>query len=196
MNPNNERIIYIGCSGLLVIVVIILIAILCYKKTRRITLLDNLETKKNNQSGAEEANVVKWKSNKNNIDENEYDEIDERMLCDIKTTSQEINIMDTDEDDDENQSIKAHAEGYLNPYQPIISTEVDVHQYSYTKYDKKDNPTTSDEHQGDSDYLHLYHSLTRNTSDTKHEYTRLENLDTDIPEIGMERKTNIEMSLQ
>lgn len=42
--------------------------------------------------------------------------------------------MDTDEDDDDNQSIKGDInEGYLNPYQPIISTEADVHQYSSTK---------------------------------------------------------------
>ncbi|CAG2233380.1 unnamed protein product [Mytilus edulis] len=131
---------------------------------------------------AQEMNVEK-----NIIDENEYDEIDESLICDIKSTTDEENKMDTDEEDHDHQSIKADTiEGYLNPYQPIISTAVDVHQYTFstTKNDKKENPTTSDENQGNSDYLHLYHSLTKNTSDTKLEYYRLKkNVDTDIPKI-------------
>ncbi|CAG2236461.1 unnamed protein product [Mytilus edulis] len=168
---NNERIVYIGCSSILAIVVIILIAILCYKRTTQ------------NKSGSEENNVVQWISNKNNIDENEYDEIDESLLCDIRTITHSENKMDTDEDDDDNQSIKGDVnEGYLNPYQPIISTEADVHQYSSTKNDETDNLTTSNEHHRDSGYLHPYNSLVKKNSEIIHEYTGLEQLDTGILE--------------
>lgn len=180
--PHNERIIYIGCSSLLAIVVIILIAMLGYKKIRKNILIDAVQTKKKDKSISEKDNVVKWKNNKNNIDENEYDEIDESLLRDTKTTTHVENIMDSDEDDDDNQSVKADTnEGYLNPYQPIISTEVDVHPYSSTQNEEKDNSNTSNEIQRGSDYQHPYQSLTTNTPDTKHEYTGLENLDTDIP---------------
>lgn len=194
---NNERIIYIGCSSLLAIAVIILIAILCYKNTRQNTILDNVETKQNTRNGSEENNAVQWKNEKNVVNENEYDEIDESLLCDIRTTIHEENKRNSDEDDYNKQSIEAAAnEGYLNPYQPIISMAVDVHQYSSTTNDTKDNLTTSEENQRESDYLQQYQSLTKNTSDPKHEYTRLENLDTDIPEIDMDGKISLEKSAQ
>ncbi|CAC5422119.1 unnamed protein product [Mytilus coruscus] len=189
--------IYIGCSGLLAIVVFILIAYICYTKTRKKKDLDNVKSKDNNESGHEEQSVVQWTSDKNHIDENEYYEIDDSFLCDIRTKTHEENKVDTDIDDDNNQSIKADVnEEYLNPYQPIISTEVDVHHYSSIK-NQEEHSTTSSEDQRDSGYLNPYYSLVTNMSEPKHEYTGLEKLAIGIPEISKERKIiTIKMSSQ
>ncbi|CAC5377364.1 unnamed protein product [Mytilus coruscus] len=193
----SESYIYIGCSGLLAIVVFILIAYICYTKTRKEKAWDNVESKDNNESGHKEKSVVQWMSDKNHIDENEYYEIDDSFLCDIRTKTHEENKMDTDKDDDNNQSIKTDVnEDYLNLYQPIISMEVDVHQYSSIK-NQEEHSTTSIEDQRDSGYLNPYHSLVRNMSEPKHEYTGLEKLEIGISEISKERKiVTIKMSSQ
>ncbi|CAC5392121.1 unnamed protein product [Mytilus coruscus] len=168
---NKESVIYIGCSGLLAIVVIILLTYICYKKTRKKTALENAESKNGNETASEEKHVFHWTSDKNNIGENVYDEIDDNFLCDIKT-NEEKEVL-ADEDDDSSQSTKDVNDGYLNPYQPIISTEVDVHQYSSVRNEENDS-TTSDENQRNSGYLHPYQSLKTSISEIKHEYTGLE----------------------
>lgn len=144
---------------------------ICYKKSRKKVAVENVESKNGNEIAPEKKHVIHWTSDTHNIGENAYDEIDDYFLCDIKTNEEKETT--ADEDDDSNQSTKDVNDGYLNPYQPIISTEVDVHQYSSTK-NEDDNSTTSDENQRDSGYLHPYHSLKTNNSEVKHEYTGLE----------------------
>ncbi|CAC5408528.1 unnamed protein product [Mytilus coruscus] len=166
------------------LLIFFLIAYICYTKTRKKKVLENVESKKTNNGGSEKKNVVQWISDKSYISEKENDEIDDSSLRDIKTATHEENRMDTEEDECKNQSIKTDDnEDYLNPYQPIVSMEVDVHQYSSTK-NQVDLSTTVDENQRDSGYLHPYHSLPKNYSHIKHEYTGLEKLDIEIQEIS------------
>ncbi|CAC5391651.1 unnamed protein product [Mytilus coruscus] len=216
--------------------------IFAIQRLKKKKVLENVESKKTNNGGSEKKNVVQWISDKSYISEKEYDEIADSSLSDIKTATHEENKMDTDEDECNNQSIKTDDnedylnpyqpivsmeadvhqysstkndnEDYLNPYQPIVSMEVDVHQYSSTKNDNEDylNPyqpivsmevdvhqysstknqvdlsTIVDENQRDSGYLHPYHSLPKNYSHTKHEYTGLEKLDIEIQEISRKEK--------
>ncbi|CAG2226046.1 unnamed protein product [Mytilus edulis] len=168
---NKDSIIYIGCVGLLTIVVIILLTYICCIKTKKGTALEKANPKHGNGITSAEKHVLHWTSDKNMIDETLYDKIDDNFLGDIKANEENKNI--ADEEDDSNQSTTDVNDGYLNPYQPIISIEVDVHEYSSTK-NEDDNSTTSDENQRDSGYLHPYQSLKTDISETKHEYTGLE----------------------
>lgn len=170
---NNESSIYIGSSGILAIIVFILITYICYKKKRQ-TALEKV--KSNSQVCSKETNPVHWKKDKKNNSENIYDEIDESLLCDIPMPTNEGNNLDINEDEENSNTIEEEVnEGYLNPYQPIISTEVDVHQYNTTKFEE-DSQSTSDENPRGSGYLNPYQPLVASSANTKHEYTGIEPL--------------------
>lgn len=61
---------------------------------------------------------------------------------------------------------------YLNPYRPIISSKVDVHQYSSTINDGG-NSTTSDDTQRYSGYQNPYQPLALDTQEKKQIYNEL-----------------------
>lgn len=64
---------------------------------------------------------------------NDYDEIDDSLLCDLKLSTNEENNSDLVEDDNNGTSVNEYVnEIYLNAYQAIILTDVDVHLYDST----------------------------------------------------------------
>ncbi|CAG2233377.1 MEGF10_11 [Mytilus edulis] len=60
----------------------------------------------------------------------------------------------------------------INPYQLVVSSAVDVHQYSSTE--KGDN---AENNNSDSGYLHPYQPLSLDTKNLKHDYTECKDLD-------------------
>lgn len=182
----KESVIYIGSSGILAIVVFLLITYICYIKKRQKTSLDNAKSKNPNEVGVQERNP--WIRYDRSTGEDIYYEIDDSLLCSIHIPTNDENDLDSFKDDENSNSIPESVnESYLNPYQPIIATEVDVHQYSTTK-NKEDNSSTSDENPRDSGYLHSYQPLVASSVNTNHEYTGIKELDIDMK--GIQKKEN------
>lgn len=147
--------------------------------------MDNAKSKDPNEGGVQERN--QWIRYDKSVEEDIYYEIDDSLLCSIHIPANDENDLDSFEDDKNSNSIPESVnEGYLNPYQPIIATEVDVHKYSTTKT-KEDNSRTSDENPRDSGYLHPYQPLVASSANTKHEYIGIENLDIDMKGIQKKR---------
>ncbi|VDI72823.1 Hypothetical predicted protein [Mytilus galloprovincialis] len=181
---NKERFIHIGSSCLLAIFVFILITYICYKRTRKKPALDNEKSQDGDQDSRLEKHLVQWIKDQKNTDENNYEDIDDSLLCDIQFSTNEEKNFDSVEDEDNSTSVKDDGnDGYLNPYQPIISTEVDVHHYDSTK----DSVTSSDENQRFSGYFHPYQAPVMNSNEAKYDYTEIEHSDTAITGIQKER---------
>ncbi|CAG2214539.1 unnamed protein product [Mytilus edulis] len=173
-----------GSSGLLAMFVFILITYICYKRTRKKPALDNEKSQDGDQDSRLEKHLVQWIKDQKNTDENNYEDIDDSLLCDIQFSTNEEKNFDSVEDEDNSTSVKDDGnDGYLNPYQPIISTEVDVHHYDSTK----DSVTSSDENQRFSGYLHPYQAPVMNSNEAKYDYTEIEHSDTAITGIQKER---------
>ncbi|CAC5377365.1 unnamed protein product [Mytilus coruscus] len=155
--PNRESIIYIGSIGLMAFIICSLIAYICYKKNRKRKSFDKNKSHENP--------LVHWHSEHKNTDENEYAEIEETFLYNIKTATRGVKVRDKEVNNDCNRVNKDNfMNGYLNPYQPIISTEGDVHQYS------EDNITTSADNHIDSGYLNPYQPIISTEWDV-HQYS-------------------------
>lgn len=148
-----------------------MITYICYKKTRRKPALENEKSKDGDQDSRQEKHLVQWIKDQKNTDDNDYDEIDNNLLSDIKFPTNEEKDSDSVEDDENSNPVKEEVnEGYLNPYQPIISTEVHVHHYDSTN----DYSNASDENERFSGYLHPYQLLVMNSTEAKNEYTEIE----------------------
>ncbi|XP_052077866.1 uncharacterized protein LOC127715757 [Mytilus californianus] len=139
--PNKESIIYIGSIGLMAFIICSLIAYICYKKNGKKKSFDKNKSNENPHEN--------WHNEHKNTDENEYAEIEETFLYNIKTATRGVKVKDKEVNNDRNHlNNDDFMNGYLNPFQPIKSTEVDVHQYSSTMNDG-DNATTPADNQGD-----------------------------------------------
>ncbi|CAC5358286.1 unnamed protein product [Mytilus coruscus] len=159
--PNRESIIYIGSIGLMAFIICSLMAYICYKKNRKKKSFDKNKSNENP--------LVHW-DNEHNTDKNEHAEIEETFLYNIKTATREVKVKDKEVHNDRNHlNNDDFMNSYLNPFQPIKSTEVDVHQYSSTMNDG-DNATTSADNQVDSGYLNPYQPIISTEGDV-HQYS-------------------------
>ncbi|CAG2233378.1 unnamed protein product [Mytilus edulis] len=165
----KESIIYTGSVCLMACIICSLIAYICYKKNRKKKSFDKNKSNENP--------LVQWHNEHKNTDENEYAEIEDSFLSNNKTATKGVKIKDKEADND---TIHGHTAdvmiGYLNPYQPIISSEMDVCQYSSTTNDGG-NSTTADDNQRNFEYLNPYQTLTLDTQEKKHVYNELSNQD-------------------
>ncbi|CAC5386302.1 unnamed protein product [Mytilus coruscus] len=164
---HEERFIYVGSSGLLVIVVFILITYICFKKKRRKIELDTANPKERDQCSNLDKHLVHGMKDETNTDENDYDEIDDSFLSDIKMSRDDKYDLDSVEDGERSQSIEENING----------VEIDVHQYKSMK-NEEEISTTSDENLRDSGYLHPYQPFVTNLTEVKHEYIGIKHLHT------------------
>ncbi|CAC5422125.1 unnamed protein product [Mytilus coruscus] len=109
--------------------------------------------------------------------ENDYDEIDERYLSDIKlAVNQEKDIKEKENvqqgGSKYSKKEKTNNDRSVNTYQRVVSSAVDVHEYTSTE--KGDN---SEDNYRDSGYLHPYQPLSPDTQNLKQDYTECKNLD-------------------
>ncbi|CAC5403684.1 unnamed protein product [Mytilus coruscus] len=159
---NKESGVYFGSSGLLAFVICILMAYICYKKGKR-KAGSNMSKQTPDELAMEAKFQVHGTKGEMNTNENDYDEIDERYLSDIKLAQG---------GNKHSKKEKGNNDSSINPYQRVVSSAVDVHEYSSTE--KGDN---SEDNYRDSGYLHPYQPLSPDTKNLKHDYTECKDLD-------------------
>ncbi|XP_076071692.1 uncharacterized protein LOC143043123 [Mytilus galloprovincialis] len=171
---NKESGVYFGSFGLLAFVICILMAYICYKKGKR-KAGANVPKQNTNELAMDIKCLVHGTKGEMITNENDYDEIDERYLSDVKlAVNQEKDFKKKEkvQPGGSKHSKKEKNNSSSNPYQLVVSSAVDVHEYSSPE--KGDN---SEDNYRDSGYLHPYQPLSLDAKILKHDYTECKDLD-------------------
>lgn len=156
----KESIIYTGSVCLMACIICSLIAYICHKKNGK---KESFDKNKSNENPLELQNT----------DENEYAEIEDTVLYNIKTATKGGQIKDKESYNDTIQGNNYDVMiGYHNQYQPIISSEVDVHHYNSIINDGG-NAIPSDDKQRNFGKLNPYQQLAPDAQEKKHVYNEL-----------------------